>query len=201
MAEFQFDLCGDHLAVNFANTVSERHTAAPVERLVDFSSLVAFARQSGAIPLARAHKLTAWAAREPALARQYLDEAIELRDALYRLFAELASGRAPREADVRTLDAWRKRLELGADLKWHWAAGRDAPDALMAPIVEAALSLATTGDPSRIRLCGANDCVWLFVDTSKNGKRRWCTMEGCGNRMKARRFLTRHQTPRRRKAR
>lgn len=193
MGEFQFDLCGDHLAVNFANTVSQRHTVNPIERLVDFPSLVAFARQSGVLPVARAHKLVAWAQREPALARQYLDEAIALRDALYRLFAELAGGRRPQERDVALLDHWFKRLALGADLKWHWAAGRDAPDALMAPIVEAAVALATAGERERIRLCGADDCVWLFVDTSKNGKRRWCTMEGCGNRMKARRFIAKER--------
>jgi len=39
----------------------------------------------------------------------------------------------------------------------------------------------------RVRQCpGANDCGWLFYDTSRNGSRRWCSMEGCGSRVKMR---------------
>ncbi|NEE48667.1 CGNR zinc finger domain-containing protein, partial [Streptomyces sp. SID8455] len=37
-----------------------------------------------------------------------------------------------------------------------------------------------------IRTCGADDCRLLFVDTSRPGKRRWCSMERCGNRHKVR---------------
>jgi predicted RNA-binding Zn ribbon-like protein len=199
VSEFQFDLCGDHLAVNFANTVSKRHTASPVEHLVDYPALVAFARQSGVIPLTRATKLLGWAAREPALARLLLDEALPLRDALYRLFAEIASQRRPDPRDLAELSRWAKKLDLGVDLKWHWAAGAQAPDALMGPIIEAALALVTTEQRHRIRICGADDCVWLFVDTSKNGTRRWCDMKACGNRMKARRFLARARASRARR--
>jgi predicted RNA-binding Zn ribbon-like protein len=199
VSQFQFDLCGDHLAVNFANTVSARHTASPIERLVDYPALVAFARQSGVIPLTRATKLLAWAQREPALARLLLDEALVLRDALYRLFAEVAAQRRPDARDLGELNRWAKRLELGVDLKWRWAAGDQAPDALLAPIVEAALALLTDEQRRRIRICGADDCLWLFVDTSKNGTRRWCDMKGCGNRMKARRFLARARASRARR--
>ena len=40
--------------------------------------------------------------------------------------------------------------------------------------------------------CDADDCAWLFLDTSKNGSRRWCDMKQCGNRAKARRFHAKH---------
>lgn len=43
----------------------------------------------------------------------------------------------------------------------------------------------------RIKVCPALDCGWLFVDETGNGKRRWCSMEICGNRMKARRHYHR----------
>ena len=39
----------------------------------------------------------------------------------------------------------------------------------------------------RIRRCTNDDCLWLFLDESKNGTRRWCDMASCGNRAKARR--------------
>lgn len=46
--------------------------------------------------------------------------------------------------------------------------------------------------PDRIRKCANPECVLWFYDTSKNGQRRWCSMQGCGNRMKAARFYDRH---------
>ena len=48
--------------------------------------------------------------------------------------------------------------------------------------------LLTSGRLDRIRECpGLDGCGWLFYDTSRNGSRRWCSMEGCGNRAKGRR--------------
>ncbi|SHN26271.1 CGNR zinc finger domain-containing protein [Gracilibacillus kekensis] len=43
----------------------------------------------------------------------------------------------------------------------------------------------------RIRECEHQDCIHYFVDTSKPGKRRWCSMELCGNRQKAAEFYAR----------
>jgi predicted RNA-binding Zn ribbon-like protein len=40
----------------------------------------------------------------------------------------------------------------------------------------------------RLKLCGDDDCRWVFFDRSRNHSSRWCTMESCGNRAKARRF-------------
>jgi predicted RNA-binding Zn ribbon-like protein len=45
----------------------------------------------------------------------------------------------------------------------------------------------------RIRGCANPECVLWFYDVSKNGRRRWCSMEGCGNRAKAARFQERHR--------
>jgi predicted RNA-binding Zn ribbon-like protein len=45
--------------------------------------------------------------------------------------------------------------------------------------------------PDRIRRCAHPDCVLWFLDTSRNGTRRWCSMATCGNRLKARRHYTR----------
>ncbi len=44
----------------------------------------------------------------------------------------------------------------------------------------------------RVELCPGEDCGWLFLDESKNRRRRWCSMETCGNRAKARRHYQRH---------
>jgi predicted RNA-binding Zn ribbon-like protein len=59
------------------------------------------------------------------------------------------------------------------------------------PVVLAAADLLTSGDRARIHECAGPGCGWLFLDTSRNRRRRWCTMQGCGNRAKARRFYER----------
>ena len=51
--------------------------------------------------------------------------------------------------------------------------------------------LLTSGDLARVQSCGDPECGWLFVDASRAGSRRWCAMDGCGNRNKARRHYAR----------
>lgn len=45
--------------------------------------------------------------------------------------------------------------------------------------------------PDRVRRCAHPACVLYFYDTSRNGTRRWCSMEACGNRAKAGRHYAR----------
>jgi len=49
-------------------------------------------------------------------------------------------------------------------------------------------------DPDRIRRCAGDGCVLHFYDTSRSGRRQWCSMAGCGNRAKARRHYARTRT-------
>ena len=46
-------------------------------------------------------------------------------------------------------------------------------------------------DWSRLKLCGDDECRWVFFDRSRNHSSRWCSMASCGNRAKARRFRAR----------
>jgi len=57
--------------------------------------------------------------------------------------------------------------------------------AQLVPVARSAARLLTTADPARLRPCAAEDCGAWFLDTSKGGRRRWCSMERCGNRAKA----------------
>ena len=52
-------------------------------------------------------------------------------------------------------------------------------------LARAAATFLASADPARIRACGGTDCVLFFYDTTKSATRRWCSMAGCGNRMKA----------------
>ena len=51
----------------------------------------------------------------------------------------------------------------------------------------------TQGRPERLRVCENEECRWIFLDTSHSGKRKWCDMRTCGNRVK----VARHRQRRR----
>jgi predicted RNA-binding Zn ribbon-like protein len=74
---------------------------------------------------------------------------------------------------------------------WGWAS--EPPDlrAPLWPVARSAADLLTSSDLAALRLCAADTCAWLFLDTSRNGSRRWCSMRTCGNRAKARRHHAR----------
>jgi predicted RNA-binding Zn ribbon-like protein len=55
----------------------------------------------------------------------------------------------------------------------------------------AAVELLTSEDIMRVRTCADETCAWLFLDRTKNQRRRWCDMKTCGNRVKARRHYER----------
>jgi predicted RNA-binding Zn ribbon-like protein len=52
-------------------------------------------------------------------------------------------------------------------------------------LARAAATFLASADPARIRRCGGTNCILFFYDATKSGTRRWCSMAGCGNRMKA----------------
>jgi predicted RNA-binding Zn ribbon-like protein len=185
---WKFDLCGGHVALDFANTVSDRPSSSPIERLTDYSDLVRFALQTEIITKAAARSLLRTAESDPASAERALTEARALREALYALFFARAAGRAPNDRDVETLDAAWHRLSLDSSFQWRWTDGPDALDAMLGPIVASAVELLTARPRDRVRTCESDTCQWLFLDTSKNHSRRWCDMKQCGNRAKARRF-------------
>lgn len=64
----------------------------------------------------------------------------------------------------------------------HFEADSDDPLFLIAA---AAADFLSNRDLSLVKSCGGNGCILLFYDETKSHSRRWCSMAGCGNRMKA----------------
>jgi predicted RNA-binding Zn ribbon-like protein len=189
-----FDRCAGHLALDCANAMSARQTASPIDLLPSYAELLAFARQCELASPAQLRRLEKRAALDPAAARAARREAVDLREALYRMFVAVAEERPVEADDLGVFNRALARMRMGRDFEWEWTAGADALDGLLAPIVRAALALLTSREERhRVRVCAASDCVWLFLDTSKNRSRRWCDMKQCGNRNKVRRFYERQR--------
>jgi predicted RNA-binding Zn ribbon-like protein len=69
---------------------------------------------------------------------------------------------------------------------WTWDPRRNVEAAILGPIALSALTLLMQKDLSRTKRCAGMDCGWLFLDVTKNNRRRWCEMRICGNRAKVR---------------
>jgi predicted RNA-binding Zn ribbon-like protein len=130
------------------------------------------------------------------------ERAIKLRVAVYQVFRAIARRELPNRRDLEVtarehLDGLRSASLSGDGGQVGWAWDRDQPDYPLAAIAVAAVELLTHCDPSRVKECpGAGDCGWLSLDLSRNRSRRWCSMEGCGSRVKMRRQYARRRGPR-----
>lgn len=114
-----------------------------------------------------------------------------LRDSLWRLARDTVHGRRPRQGDI---DEVNQAAQLPPLVPQFTADGRHGPYAylpadafqVLSSVARDAVELFTGPLAPRVRECGAADCSLVFVDTSRPGRRRWCSMERCGNRHKVR---------------
>ena len=194
-AVYEFDLSGGRLCLDFANTIGWRGRDEPNEHLGSYGDFIAWAEQAGVLSPREARALLWRAAARPADAVRTLAGAIELREALYRVFAAIAAGGSPHASDLARVNAAvpaafeRSRLVASKDGFTLAASVKDDDLAApLTPVVRSAVDLLTSPDVERVRTCAAAACAWLFLDTTKNRARRWCDMKTCGNREKVRRF-------------
>jgi predicted RNA-binding Zn ribbon-like protein len=180
---------GGRSCLDFVNTIHDRY-AVEVEdylqqpqRFIDWCVRAGVLRPDDGVRAPRAeHKRAA-----------LMREVVTLRHHLHALFAARIDKRPPPLDAVRGLDSWLHwawaSQSFGADGRLHWHA--DACDARL-PLKRVALdALNLLGDPStsRLRRCAnTTSCGWLFLDTSKNQRRRWCAMETCGIADKMQRY-------------
>ena len=66
---------------------------------------------------------------------------------------------------------------------------------VLQPIALSAARIVTEVNPTRIRQCASSNCMYWFLDTSKSGRRRWCSMSRCGNRAKVAKHYRQRSTP------
>jgi predicted RNA-binding Zn ribbon-like protein len=119
-----------------------------------------------------------------------------LRRAIWNGAEAVVEGGAPAGGDLAVINAAAARPSLVPALdpalgrRWH------------APVAEQAFSdiardaialLSDPGQRARLRRCASPDCALIFYDSSRPGRRRWCSTERCGDRMRARAYRARHR--------
>ncbi|MFI1826268.1 CGNR zinc finger domain-containing protein [Streptomyces sp. NPDC020412] len=133
----------------------------------------------------------------PVVAPGEVQAARALRDALHRVTAARAHGRELPSDDLAVVN--RAAAEpppvprFGADGVRGWVPGATGTQ-LLSAVARDAVELFTGPYAHRIRECATDNCYLLFVDTSRPGRRRWCSMERCGNRHKVRAHRARNAT-------
>jgi predicted RNA-binding Zn ribbon-like protein len=119
-----------------------------------------------------------------------LRAALDTRELLYRLFAARVHGDPPADDDLARLataaaDAHAAaRLVAGDDgrLRWEWDRARAST--IRNTAAAAATELLRGDRAERLKQCPGDHCGWLFLDTTKRGNRRWCSMRECGQEAK-----------------
>jgi predicted RNA-binding Zn ribbon-like protein len=192
-----FEFSGNHLCLDFANTLNDRANT-PRELLNEYSDLVMWSQQAGILAEDHAQQLVEEAKQKPKEAAEVLQRAITLREAIYRIFEKITENASPSQIDLDILNTALSKVmdqayivKTGDGFAWNWTGKRERLDRMLLAIAQAAADLLTSEQLSGVRICASEVCNWLFLDTSKNHSRRWCDMKSCGNRAKARRHYGR----------
>jgi predicted RNA-binding Zn ribbon-like protein len=195
----KFSFVGGHPALDFANTIAWTAQGPVHERLRDYGDVVAWGAAAGVLTAAEARRLRALANDEPLGAAEAYGYVVGLRAALHELFAAHARGKAPPPPALTAFNAALRDAAAQIGIarekgRFDWRDGGPSSLSLVAHRVAwAAAQLMTSEQVARVGMCGGNDCGWVYLDTTKNHSRRWCTMEDCGSRAKARAYYARNK--------
>jgi predicted RNA-binding Zn ribbon-like protein len=176
---------------DFLNT-DDLDDGFPVEKLPTLGDALTWFVDRGVIHGEGADRLRAQASIDPAGAERDLARIHAVRGALREVADAIVVHRPPSPGSLDTVNRAlhaRQVIELvpsfdGCVAVDHRHLGDPIDDAL-ARLCDPLVQELTGGDPDRIRVCANDTCRWVFYDTSRTGRRRWCDMATCGNRAKA----------------
>ena len=202
-------MVGGHVALDLVNTVEPRVPDRSVgqEHLGTAEALLAWSRRVGVVTDEEGERVARGVGRVDVGRSRPDRRARDPRGDLRR--ADRGAGSEPA----------RRRLERSTVLQRHWSAaisratltltadtatsdrlhvGNDP--ALLIPdrLAHAAVDLVRTLEVDHLKTCPLEDggCGWLFLDRSRNSSRRWCSMDDCGAKAKARRLTARRRQAR-----
>lgn len=165
-----------HVALDFVNTAEERGHPDAGDVLRAPADLVQWGRRYDL--LARSIRSSDDQAE--------LRRALAARELLYALFSNRVHDRAASDADLRRLaslaaEAYRTAILTpisDGQLAWRWSPSELATIRHVA--VTTAVNLLSSQAPAALKQCPGDHCGWFFLDTTKRGNRRWCSMSECG---------------------
>ena len=197
----EFGFVGGVLALDFVNTASQRVVGPFKEKLVDYAELVRFAEEADAIDEGDGQVLLGMADANARAATRVVDDARELREAIYGAFSARSRGEDANAKDLGIISkhyadavAHQRLANTPEGFQFAWPAPPVSLDQVLWPVAVSATELLVSDDVARVKECATDNCNWLFLDSSKNKSRRWCEMKECWNRAKARRHQAKRKS-------
>ncbi len=201
----QIPLIAGHPALDFVNSVEGRGSETPLNYLADYDRLNRWCVRVGLAAPSIGGRIRHQAERHPLIAARAWREAMELRESLNCIFRAVVRSEDPPKAAMSTFntaiehafDHRQLQPTRPGEIGWAWTPVDTGLEIVVWVIALSAAGLVTDAERrQRIRICANGPCDWLFLDTSRNGQRRWCRMAVCGNVSKVRRFRERERTAR-----
>ncbi|WHU03395.1 ABATE domain-containing protein [Sphingomonas sp. NIBR02145] len=177
-----FHFRGGHPALDLVATVTGRLKPAQRELLAETDDLARWLVAAG------------FAGSPLAATPGDLERARALREAIHAIVDARLAGGEGTPADIAQVNVAAAGVpaipQIGEDGRVRLQGGASA---LLATLAGEAALLLGGDQASRIRRCEADGCAMLFLDTSRGGERRWCSMKRCGNKAKVAEFRRRKQ--------
>ena len=195
----KFHFVGEELCLDFINTEVVDQDER-VDLLGSFDDLVAWYTDAKVIDVTQA-KAVARRTHAADGAARALKDARQFRAMLREMVEKLTEGRM--NVPQATLDHLNRSLRAregyseivrtkdGYDTRFR--PRLDEPAHLLVAVAESAARLLSERDLTLLRKCQNPRCILYFYDTTKNHRRRWCSMAGCGNRAKVAAFYQRNR--------
>lgn len=168
--------------------------------LTTYRDLARFAEDAGVLSRQQVDHLCAQSEKSPQPAQRALKSAIQMREAMSEVFYALAREKPVPKAALAILNRYVQEAAQHASLApasghfaWQFDPAHDNLESPLWPIARSAAELLASDQLQYVRACASPTCEWLFLDESKNHRRRWCDMTKCGNRAKVRTFYSRQK--------
>lgn len=183
-------LDGGLLCLDFINSVHDRHEEPLRDYFSGIHDLIHWAKRLGVIDSKKEKKLTAEADSRPEKSARFFNSAVAFRELMFVIFWNIISGKKVPPAELKKfnkmLTVYFPYLQIKQSNKGfeeQWLLEETDFKRLLAPILNDCYETLLSDKLRRIKEC--DNCGWLFYDTTKNGKRRWCSMQTCGSNVKA----------------
>jgi predicted RNA-binding Zn ribbon-like protein len=190
---------GGPVCLDFVNTLDDRFSDEPKELLKSYIDLARFGEDSGILRDQQADRLLEKSMQSQEAAQEALAAAIQLREAMHEVFWSLSQKKPVPGGALYVVNSYAQvaagHMNVVAAAKgfeWRFEEAENF-NAAWWPIARSAVELLASDRLPFVRACASKTCEWLFLDESKNHRRRWCDMTKCGNRAKVRNFYTRQR--------
>ncbi|MEX1035804.1 MAG: CGNR zinc finger domain-containing protein [Sneathiella sp.] len=193
-----FYTLGGRLAIDFVN--SYKRIGREKEGISNFDDLLTFMKSHHLLHEEEASDLHMFLFQNPARCQDVVDSLVELRSTFRAVLTELSQGwpanpefYADINARLANFKSYLKVEPADGGMELKTIIDENGPEKLMFPIVRDIADFLASDHMEKTRSCANDDCDLYFVNQSRNGRRRWCSMSTCGNRAKVNAYLKRQE--------